>query len=231
MTTRVCVPIMEANVEDANRAIRSAKEGGADIVELRLDYIPDLDDGKVGDLVDSVEIPKIITIRPEREGGFWRGEEKDRVDLFLTALSFGAEYVDVEVSTDVGWRYEISKACKSSGSKMIISYHNFEKTPPKEELIDICKNEYAAGALIAKIATTVASIDDVSNILSVVDYFRRKEREIIGIGMGRLGRITRIMGPLLGSYLTYASLEKGKESAEGQLTLEETKTVLQILQG
>jgi len=224
------VPITEANVEDALKAMEMAKEKGADLVELRLDYIGQLDDAKIGDLVDGVEIPKIATIRPEGEGGFWKGEERYRINHLQTCLSFGAEYVDVEESTDIGWRYEISKTCKENGAKMIISHHDFERTPNKQEMIDICKNEYAAGAAIAKIAVTPRSIEDVASVLGVVEEFKSKDRDVIGIAMGKLGVMTRVFGPLIGSYLTYASLERGKESAEGQLTLEEMRTILNILQ-
>jgi len=225
----ICVPITEANVEDAKAAIAKAREKGADLVELRLDYIGGLDDGKIGDLVDS-DIPKIVTLRSKRDGGYWDGEEKDRISVLQTCLSFGAQYVDVEDSTDIGWRYEISKACKNNHAQMIISHHDFKKTPPKQEMIDICKNEFAAGATIAKIAVTPQKIEDVANVLSVIEHFKALNKPMIGIAMGRLGVMTRVFGPQVGSFITYASLEKGKESAEGQLTIEDMKVILEILQ-
>ena len=227
--TLICVPITEANVPDAVEAMKKAKEKGADLVELRLDYIGDLDDTKIGDLVDGVEIPKIVTIRPESDGGFWKGEENDRINHLQTCLSFGAEYVDIEESTDIGWRYEVSKSCKDNGAKMIISHHDFKRTPSKQEMIDICKNEFAAGANIAKIAVAPKSMEDVANVLSVIEYFKDQGKNIIGIAMGKLGVVTRIAGPQVGAYLTYASLEKDKESAEGQLPIENVKTILEIL--
>lgn len=227
--TLICVSIIEANVEDALKAINKAKELGADLVELRLDYIGQLDDGKIGDLIDSVDIPKIVTLRSTKDGGFWNGQEKDRINLLQTCLSFGAQYVDVEESMDIGWRYEISKVCKNNGAQMIISHHDSKKTPTKQEMIDICKNEYAAGASIAKIAVMPKTIEDVANLLSVIEHFKSSGKQIIGVSMGKLGVMSRIFGPQIGSYLTYAALERGKESAEGQLTIEEMKTILEIL--
>lgn len=227
--TLICVPITEANVQDALAAMKKAKEKGADLVELRLDYIGDLDDAKIGDLVDGIEIPKIATIRTEKDGGYWKAEEKDRINFLRTCLSFGAEYVDIEESTDIGWRYEISKACKDNGSKMIISHHEFDRALPKQEMVDICKNEFAAGANIAKIAIMPKTVDDVANIFSVIEFYKSQNKEIIAIAMGKLGTMTRVFGPQMGAYLTYAALEKGKESAEGQLCLEDMKAVLEIL--
>ncbi len=229
--TLICVPIVEANVDDAKKAIAKAKELGADLVELRLDYLGKLDDGKIGDVVDYLDIPKIATIRSKAENGFWAGEEKDRINHLITCLSFGAQYIDIEGSTDIGWRYELSKACKNNKAQMIISHHDFKKTPSKQEMIDICKNEFAGGAAIAKISVTPQKIEDVMNVLSVVEHCKGSGKQIIGVSMGKLGRITRILGPQVGSYLTYASLERGKESADGQLTIAETKTIWEILQG
>jgi len=229
--TLICVPIVEANVEDAKKAMQKAKDLGADLVELRLDYLGKLDDAKIGDVVDFDEIDKIVTIRSKSEGGYWEGEEKQRVNHLLTCLSFGAQYVDIEDSTDIGWRYEIAKACKTNGAQMIISHHDFKKTPPKQELIDICKNEYAGGAAIAKIAVTPHSTEDVMNLIMAVEQLKSMNKQVIGVSMGKLGKITRMLGPQIGAYLTYACLAKGKESAEGQLTVEETKKIWEILRG
>jgi len=229
--TLICVPIVEANVEDAKKAILKAKELGADLVELRLDYLGKLDDGKIGDVVDYLDIPKIATIRSKAENGFWNGEEKDRINHLITCLSFGAQYIDIEGSTDIGWRYELAKACKNNKAQMIISHHDFKKTPGKQEMIDICKNEFAGGAAIAKISVTPQKIEDVMNVMAVVEHLKAANKQIIGVSMGKIGRITRILGPQVGSYLTYASLERGKESADGQLTIAETKTIWEILQG
>ncbi len=229
--TLICVPIVEANVEDAKKAILKAKELGADLVELRLDYLGKLDDGKIGDVVDYLDIPKIATIRSKAENGFWNGEEKDRINHLITCLSFGAQYIDIEGSTDIGWRYELAKACKNNKAQMIISHHDFKKTPGKQEMIDICKNEFAGGAAIAKISVTPQKIEDVMNVMAVVEHLKAANKQIIGVSMGKIGRITRILGPQVGSYLTYASLERGKESADGQLTIAETKTIWGILQG
>ena len=116
---KICVPITEANVKDAVEAMKKAKELGADLVEVRMDYLGGTpDEAAIGELMESVDIPKIATLRPKSQGGFYDGSESNRINALQTAMSFGAAYIDLEVSTDVGWRYEIGKACKTNGSKL-----------------------------------------------------------------------------------------------------------------
>ncbi|MBN2517658.1 MAG: type I 3-dehydroquinate dehydratase [Candidatus Altiarchaeota archaeon] len=227
---KICVPIIEANIDDAVASLKRAKELGADIVEIRMDYLGALDETKIGELFDGVDIPKIATLRPTREGGFFKGDESTRVGHLLTAMSFGADYIDLEISTDIGWRYEVSKACKSNRTKMIVSFHDFKSTPPRDKLDDVVKNEFAAGADIAKLATTPQSFSDVMQLLTVVNEFSSKEKSVIGVAMGKLGRVSRILAGTAGSFLTYAALERGKESAEGQLTISEMKTIVEMLE-
>ncbi|MCK5552587.1 MAG: type I 3-dehydroquinate dehydratase, partial [Deltaproteobacteria bacterium] len=88
-----------------------------------------------------------------------------------------------------------------------------------------------AGADIVKIVTYANTMEDNLRVLGLIPHTRRTGGEIIAFCMGELGRISRIMAPLLGSYFSYASLERGAESAPGQLTIEEIKGVFKILNG
>jgi 3-dehydroquinate dehydratase type I len=227
---KICVPITEANVKDAVEAMKKAKELGADLVEVRMDYLGGTpDEAAIGELMEAVDIPKIATLRPKSQGGFYEGSESNRINALQTAMSFGAAYIDLEVSTDVGWRYEIGKACKSNGSKLIVSFHDFKGTPKRDDLIDMIKNEFAAGAQIAKIATTPQSFDDVMTVMSVISLFKTQGRDVIGVAMGKLGAASRLLAGPAGSYLTYASLSDGKESAEGQIPIEDMKKILKLI--
>jgi len=226
----MCVTLTEKTAEDMIKKAEKAKAMGADIVELRLDYLAKLDEGVIKKLIESIKIPKIATLRPEREKGLYSGEEAVRLGLLLKAISFGAEYVDLELSSDVGWRYEVSKASGKKGTKLIVSYHNFEETPCKEKLTEILKTEFAAGADIAKIATMPKTVDDVFKVISAVNEFKRDGREVIGISMDKLGIMSRVFAKEAGSSLTYASIEQGKESAAGQITIDKLKKIRELLE-
>jgi 3-dehydroquinate dehydratase type I len=72
-------------------------------------------------------------------------------------------------------------------------------------------------------------VEDNLNILKLIGYAKKANQKIIAHCMGEKGKISRIMAPFFGAYMTFASLDKGAESAPGQLTVTEMKTLFRIL--
>jgi len=139
------------------------------------------------------------------------GEGK-RLRLLLTAIEAGAAFVDIELEADARFSDRILRAARSRNCRVIVSYHNFEKTPPRVELVETISRLLASGADIIKIACLVRTRRDSARLLGLLDT----ETPLIVVGMGKKGRLTRLAAPLLGSVFTYASLGIGKETAEGQ---------------
>jgi len=227
--TKICAAITEKTSESVIHAAESAKSKGAELVELRLDYLEDMSEENMKKIFDSIKLPKIATLRPEREGGKFSGDESQRINFLLTAINQGVEYVDLEISSDVGWRYEIGKKAKEKKCEVIMSYHNFNETPEYDRLAEIVKNEFAAGATIAKVATMAKSFDDVLRILQLVNNTKKNGEDIVGICMGPLGKLTRLPIESSGNYMTYASLGTGQESAPGQILLDDAIALSKIL--
>ena len=155
------------------------------------------------------------------------------MELLKEAVELGADYVDIEVRTEEALIEELStKIGNHHGrTKWIISHHDFSGTPSERALrrkLDECNG---TGADIVKIVTYANTVEDNLRVLGLIPHALRKGGEIIAFCMGELGRISRIMAPLLGSSFSYASLERGAESAPGQLTIEEIKGVFKILNG
>ncbi len=216
----ICLPIIERSVE---KAITLAEEylKIADIVEFRIDMLKKVN---AKDIERFAEYPCIITIRPKWEGGYWRRSNKKRIDLIKKAIECNAKFVDIELREEknkelVKFRDEID-----SKTKIIISYHNFKKTPSKEELSSIVEKSLSIGD-IAKFATMINSKSDILNVLSTINKYSGK---VIGIGMGEKGKITRILGPYFGSILTFASY-KGKSSAPGQIDINTLKEIWRLM--
>jgi 3-dehydroquinate dehydratase/shikimate dehydrogenase len=176
-----------------------------DLLEIRLDFIdkPDLPR-----LLAGPPKPVIVTNRPEREMGRFRGSEAGRIRLLQEAERFGADYIDIELDSAAQFK-RLGKA------ELIVSYHNFESTPP--DLDSIHARLVAAGADIAKIATFAQDITD--NVV-LFEFLGRVKSPTIGVCMGECGQISRILAPKFGSFLTFAAMEAGRESAPGQIEAE-----------
>ena len=109
---------------------------------------------------------------------------------------------------------------------------DFEGVPKKKlELVKngVFKNMVATGADIVKIVTRARAWEDNLRILELIPKARAMGVGIIAFCMGPLGRISRIACSLMGGYMTFASLEKGQESASGQIPAPDMKKILEML--
>ena len=226
---RICVSI---TAKTTREALVKMEEGfaQADIVELRIDGIQGVN---LPRLMKHTEGKVLITNRVKKEGGAFTGTEKERVTLLLEAVDLGADYVDLELRTEPGLMAELEKKIEAyqGQTKLILSYHNLGRTPSLKELRKRLDDGYAAGADIVKIVSHAREMADNLKVLGLIPYAQRKGKEIIAFCMGEKGKMSRVMAPLLGSYLTYASLNKGEVSAPGQMTVKELKQMFGILNG
>ncbi len=208
----ICVSITGKDTPTALADMKAAA-GFCDLMEIRLDYIqsPDL----VAILAQK-PCPLIATNRVPDEGGRWTGSSEDRVELLSRAAQLGFDFVDVEL----GWE---SRLQQRGNARLIVSYHNFEETPT--DLPQIHGRLVATGADIVKIVTTANSILDNARMF---DLLQNAAVPTIGLCMGELGIISRILAPKFGGFLTFASLADGKESAPGQISAADMRNLYRV---
>lgn len=214
---KICVPIFEKNIEKALEVSKSYIELGADILELRIDALENPTANNIEKLVMEINFPLIVTNRTPKEGGLFKGGEEKRIEILVSASS-GAEYVDIELQTDEVYLSRLLEL----DTKTIISFHDFEKTPPQNELLDIVKKEKELGD-IAKFAVMPQKMEDTITVLNILN----QEKNTVGISMGEMGKYTRLVAPLFGSPFTFASA--GSSSAPGQLDIQSTRFILDKL--
>ena len=210
----ICVPIVEKNYDTVLEAAKNSINAGADIIELRIDAMDHPNPDEVSNIIKDINYPLIATNRMVEEGGFFKGSESERTDILLAAAKH-ADIIDIELQTDEDYMNKIIKASKST----IISYHNFEKTPTADFLLKIVNQERKLGD-IAKFAVMPKNISDTLIVLNVLSQVEAT----IGISMGDMGRYTRVVAPLFGSPITFASIDN--ISAPGQLDINTTKNFL-----
>jgi len=207
----ICVSVSHSSGLD--KAIHS----GAGIIELRLDLIKEPVSKLLPLIPDDIET--IITCRP----GVY--EEEERTGLLKAGMKLGASYVDIEIETAGEQMDLLTTAARDAGSSVIISYHNFNKTADREELESLMLSCYEKGAELAKIATRVNAPEDIRNLVSLYEVPGKK----VILGMGPMGRITRVIGPYLGAAFTFASLEEGEETAPGQLSVKQLDEIYKVI--
>ena len=226
----ICIPITARTHAGAMRAIeRSAV--AADVIELRMDLIHK---GRLVELIEQVRVcgeavQVLVTHRPGAAGD--PSQERRRIDCLKEAVGLGADYVDVELQTKRALRDDLRETivCLQRRTALIVSHHDFERTPPLKTLRSLFQRCVRAGADIVKIVTWARTPQDNLRVLSLMDAAEREDIALINFCMGPQGRTSRVAAPMLGSYLSYVSLRKGGESASGQLTITEMNKIMDIL--
>lgn len=153
--------------------------------------------------------------------------EKKRANYLLNAIEAGASYVDIELEADSRLRRSIIELARIKGCNIIISYHDYEKTPSEDAICGIIRLCFAEGADIAKIACKVNSTVDAARLIGILGK-KDFENRLIVVGMGDMGRIVRVVAPFFGGIFTYASFDMGKETAEGQIEITRLKKIMEV---
>ncbi|MBL8135312.1 MAG: shikimate dehydrogenase [Acidobacteria bacterium] len=198
-TTRLCATVTATSMAELRR--RRDLVAGADLVELRLDGIGDVD---VDGALEGRRLPVVVTCRAAWQGGRFDGSEDARRRILERAWALGAEYVDVEDGAfdDFVTRVE--------GRRIVRSFHDFEGLPA--DAAARLRRLAQSGAEVVKLAVTAHRLADVVTL-------HRLSAEVRGRGvllaMGPAGVTSRILAAQLGSLWTYA----GESVAPGQLPL------------
>ena len=220
---RICLPIVEKTMEEAILAIKEANRL-ADLIELRMDY---LRNPSLGPLLEVGEKPLIVTNRRKEEGGRYIGDERRRLTILKEAAEQGVAFVDVEIGTEKPLLQDLF--ANKRGTQMILSFHDFQGTPSKKELESLWNRMTRLGADIVKIVTFAKSWEDNLFVLSLIPFSRKRNQEIVAFCMGEKGRMSRVFAPLMGAAWTYASLDRKRTSAPGQLTVWEMRDIWEKL--
>lgn len=234
--TRIIAPIMGRTPQALADEIAALDAHPLDLVEWRIDPLL----GALEDLataataiesaweqaVSQSPVPVLATIRTSAEGGNADVEDGDYVRLVALLARF-ADAVDVEIAR-TGARALILRA-HEAGAAVVASFHDFNETPPDDALGALYTDMADAGADVLKVACRVTTAEEAVQVLSAqIAAHRAHHRPVIGIGMGDAGTLTRIGGSVLFSAATFATI--GASSAPGQFTVEETRTILDLVE-
>ncbi len=152
-------------------------------------------------------------------------EESRRAVLLEAAIDAGVRMIDVDIALPGRMRHELIRKAKKEGSKVLLSFHDYERTPSLEGLRSMISKCASERAEIIKIACKINNLKDASRLLGLLD----SALPLAVVGMGKRGKIVRITAPLLGSKMGFASLSETQRTAEGQMSLREMKRKMRVL--
>jgi 3-dehydroquinate dehydratase type I len=212
---RICAVITRHD----HQAVREA-ELLADLFELRIDLVG----SRWPETAAALRKPWMAANRGAANGGKFTGGEEKRTEELLRALELGASYIDIEFEAES--LADIVKKVKGR-AKCVISHHDWSGTPPQAALVSMVQRQLAAGADVAKLVTTANCVEDNLALLTLPSRF--PWAGVIALAMGAAGALSRVLSPLAGGFLTYASIKHGSASAPGQLTAEEMRAIYRTL--
>lgn len=249
---KICVPIMEETQEKILNRAQEVDKNLVDLVEWRVDAYQNVEDIQAviqtASLLKSIlgSMPVLMTFRTAREGG----EREISFEAYETLLcevakSKNVDLIDVEVFRGYDkmqrirkdWR--VADSC-NQGVKMLLqklsadvtvvgSYHDFDKTPAREEILRRLFFMEKLGVDILKIAVMPQEKEDVICLMETTLLAKRLivDKPIITMSMGDLGKITRMSGESFGSDVTFGCMQK--ESAPGQIEVSKLRQCMEIL--
>ncbi|KEI04897.1 type I 3-dehydroquinate dehydratase [Clostridium botulinum] len=233
---KICVPLIGKGIEELEREAKALNDIDFDLVEIRADFFEDIYDMlKVKNAVYRIrqilkDIPILFTFRSYREGGERAISDEFYFKLNTEVSKMGLiDAIDIELFNEKMRILELVKIAHSNKIKVIMSNHDFDNTPKKEEIISRLLKMQELGADITKIAVMPKCSSDVLELLKATDDMKVKyaDRPFITMSMNGQGVISRISGEIFGSSVTFGAVKKA--SAPGQLNIKELKGILEIM--
>ncbi len=226
---KICVSVLGRTIESLEAKVWQARRYNSDLIELRLDFVRNLNTIKLVALGKILKGNEVLTVRSDREGGKNPTlSELERIELISHAISkLEPTYVDVEIQT-LRKHPDLIQEINSSNTKLIASYHDLKGTKNFAFLRKIIlssplnnKSLYAV-----KIVRAAKTIQDNLEVLSLYSPFKKEgASKLIAFCTGRMGIPSRVLSLFLGSPYTYASLP-GEPVASGQLDIQTMRNII-----
>lgn len=235
----LCCPLHVDATEQVGEALERARVAatrGARLIEWRCDALAEEPHeaalAAIRTLVGSSPLPSIVTIRPTWEGGLYGGSETDRISL-IEAIGVGdapPRYIDIELDayrTSRNRRQKVNLSVdhegqvRDVGARLILSSHDFRERP-NDLLQRVAAMASEPACATMKLAWQARSLRDN---LEAFDLLAERAKPMVALCMGEFGLLSRVLAPKFGGLFTFAALERGAESAPGQPTLEEMRSL------
>lgn len=225
----ICTPVQEKTQKAVLERLKKLK-GKVDLAEVWLDHIRDLD---VESLIKKSPLPLVCVCKKKEDKGMFKGSDLELSEIITTVLEYSTAYVDIPYGMPKNLNTKITQYQRptpnAQQSTIIISYHDFKRTPPIKELLKKAREMKERGADIVKIAVMAKSHEDTLNIISLAQILQSENIPHILIAMGKKGILSRVITPFLGGTMMFAPLTKTQSSASGQMTVGELRKAWEMI--
>lgn len=236
LETKTVVPITATDLTNVQTQSDAILHSTANLAEWRLDYLDQTISSQaifktaqaLKMNLKSVNKGLLVTVRTKAQGG----EFEDDAEAYLKQYQFIlkqelADAIDVEFTTAPDIRHQLLKASGLLAVPVVLSYHDFEKTPDLTALKRLAMEMAELNVAAVKLALMPTKPQDILTLFQLADWAKTELTKPLAImGMGNLGRITRASGNLFPSIFTFATLDNA--SAPGQMPLSTIETQLQL---
>ncbi len=214
---KICVSVCAGTADEMITKIKLAEEL-ADVIEVRFDCLLPDQLGVLRSEISNLKLEKLLlaTFRDTRQGGknFYTFDERaeflQNTQGFFAAVDIEEDFIDYVFDCN----------------NRILSFHDFNGD--SDGLDVIYERLSSTVADVVKIAVQTKDVTDSLPVWKLLERAKKDNKNIIPIAMGEAGKWTRILGLAHGSYMTYASLNAGQETAAGQITAKDLKEVYRV---
>lgn len=237
LPVKTIVPITAKTAEQAiAQAQVIASNPNADVAEFRIDLLEfSADTQKVialGQQLNQIlkDKPLIATIRTHNEGGKMTVSDQDYEKIYREYLKKPfMQLLDIEMFRDAGSVAKLTKLAHDKKVLVIMSNHDFAKTPERQEIENRLLNQDQMGADILKIAVMPKSKQDVFTLMNAtLAVSQKSQKPLLTMSMGQLGTISRVATANMGGSLSFGMI--GEASAPGQIDVTQLKQLLKTVQ-
>jgi 3-dehydroquinate dehydratase len=206
--------------------VTQADASELDLCELRMDLLI-TEQIQPQRYLKPLPFPRILTIRDPKEGGKHGLSENQRVNLFAELLPH-VDYIDIELR-NFGLYADVVAAARTSAKQLIVSVHDLEKTPDAEQMEGWAnETEERSPDAIFKISVKMSRWEEMVRLGNFL--VNQSRIRVAAMGMGPLGKISRLLFARLGSELTYAAC--GEAVVSGQWDFRTLRSILsQMVEG
>ncbi len=232
---KICAPIVGRTREEVLEQAAAIRALPVDLVEWRVDYFYDVASLSLLTVLTFLsevrkalgDLPLLFTFRTVSEGGERDLSPQAYEELYKTVISSGlVDLIDVELSRGEAVVERLRDAARAKGVFLMLSVHDFEKTPPEDAMVALLQYMESLGADLAKLAVMPQTPEDTEALIAATKAFTAEASiPAVTMAMGELGLLSRICGEADGSAVTFGAV--GKASAPGQLGVRELKAALE----